>query len=741
METEIKDNIQKKVFPILNMSCAACAVSVESILKNTNGVNNATVNFAGALAKIEYDSDKTNPVLIRKNLQKTGYDLYIDESEDEEDELEKINISNYRKLRNKTIGAIVFSLPVFVISMFYMDIKYANYIMWIFSTPVVCWMGKDFYINAYRLLLKKQSNMDTLVALSTATAYIFSIFNTLFDNFWHIRGLHAHVYFEASSVVIAFILIGKMLEEKAKGNTAGALKELIKLKPKTVNLILPDKSVEEMPVKLVKVGDTLLARPGENIAVDGIVISGNSFIDESMLSGEPIAVEKSELSKVWAGTVNQKGTLYYKAEKIGSQTILSQIILMIKESQSSKSPYQKLADKISGIFVPIVISIAVLSLAIWLLANNEHSIEYGFLSFVNVLIISCPCALGLATPTAIMVGIGIGAKRGILIKDAESLELAHKINSLVIDKTGTITEGKPTVTNEIWLDEDEKYKKIIVAITRLSDHPLSKAILEKIHATDLPVVENFINIPGMGNSSTIDNKQYYTGNLKLVKKNDIQITDETNNFILNHQNTGSSLVFFTDNEKVISIFALSDKIKETSAKAISQIRNKGIDVIMLTGDNYNSAKAVANIVNIDNFKAEVMPEGKTEYIKKLHSESKIVAMAGDGINDSAALAAADVSIAMGKGSDIAIGASQIIINSSDLLKIEDTINLSSKTVNTIKQNLFWAFIYNIIAIPIAAGLLFPINGFLLDPMIAGAAMALSSVCVVSNSLLLKLKKI
>ncbi|MCC6721303.1 MAG: copper-translocating P-type ATPase [Bacteroidia bacterium] len=741
METEIKDNIQKKVFPILNMSCAACAVSVESILKNTNGVNNASVNFAGALAKIEYDSDKTNPVLIRENLQKTGYDLYIDESEDEEDELEKINISNYSKLRNNTTGAIVFSLPVFVISMFYMDIKYANYIMWIFSTPVVCWMGKDFYINAYRLLLKKQSNMDTLVALSTATAYIFSIFNTLFDDFWHNRGLHAHVYFEASSVVIAFILIGKMLEEKAKGNTAGALKELIKLKPKTVNLILPDKSVEEIPVKLVKVGDTLLVRPGENIAVDGIVISGNSFIDESMLSGEPIAVEKSELSKVWAGTINQKGTLYYKAEKIGSQTILSQIILMIKESQSSKSPYQKLADKISGIFVPIVISIAVVCLIIWLFSGNKHSIEYGFLSFVNVLIISCPCALGLATPTAIMVGIGIGAKRGILIKDAESLELAHKINSLVIDKTGTITEGKPTVTNEIWLNEDEKYKKIIVAITRLSDHPLSKAILEKIHATDLPVVENFINIPGMGNSSTIDNKQYYTGNLKLVKKNDIKITDETNNFILNHQNTGSSLVFFTDNEKVISVFALSDKIKETSAKAITQIRNKGIDVIMLTGDNYNSAKAVANIVNIDNFKAEVMPEGKTEYIKKLHSESKIVAMAGDGINDSAALAAADVSIAMGKGSDIAIGASQIIINSSDLLKIEDTINLSSKTVNTINQNLFWAFIYNIIAIPIAAGLLFPINGFLLDPMIAGAAMALSSVCVVSNSLLLKLKKI
>lgn len=732
---------EKKVFPVINMSCAACAVNVQSLLEKTEGVISATVNYAAALVKIEYKLDVTNPVILKENVKKIGYDILIDESEDEETEIEKINLSNFKKLRNKTIGAVLFSLPVFVIGMFFMDMKNANYIMWFFSTPVVFWMGKDFYKNAFRLALQLKSNMDTLVAVSTGTAYLFSVFVTVFAHYWHSLGFHSHVYFEASSVVIAFILTGKMLEEKAKGNTAEALKKLISLKPKSVNIVLPDGNIEEIAVKFVKKGDVLLARPGENIAVDGIVVSGNSFVDESMLSGEPIPVEKFEQTNVWAGTINQKGTLHYKAENIGSSTMLSQIIGLIKEAQGSKSPYQKLADKISGVFVPVVFLISILSFLAWFFMAEDKNLEYALLSFVNVLIISCPCALGLATPTAIMVGIGIGAKKGILIKDAESLELIKQINALVLDKTGTITQGKPEVTNQIWLSDDVYYKKIFAGITKHSDHPLSVAIFQNLNVEEFLKPSDFKNITGMGNSATVEDKQYFTGNLKLLELNKISISESLKEKLNNWQNNGSSIVIFSDSEKVISAFALSDIIKENSAKAINILNQKGVELYMLTGDNSNSAKAVSDKVGIENYIAEVMPEGKTEFIKKLQLQGKIVAMTGDGINDSAALAQADVSIAMGKGSDIAIGASQIIINSSDLLKIPEAISLSEKTVNTIKQNLFWAFIYNIIAIPLAAGLFYPFTGILLSPMIAGAAMALSSVCVVSNSLLLKVKKI
>ncbi|NUM32595.1 MAG: copper-translocating P-type ATPase [Bacteroidetes bacterium] len=733
--------VEKKVFPVLKMSCAACAASVQSMLENTEGVISATVNYAAAIVKVVYNSKTTNPAQMREVIKKIGYDLYIDESEDEEIEIEKIHKSNFKKLKSKTIGALLFSLPVFVLGMFFMDIKYANYIMWFFSTPVVLWMGKDFFKNAFKLALNYKSNMDTLVAVSTGTAYIFSVFVTVFENYWHNLGFHNHVYFEASSVVIAFILTGKMFEEKAKGNTAEALKKLMNLKPKTVNIVLADGYFEEIPVKFVKKGDILLARPGENIAVDGLVVSGNSFVDESMLSGEPVPVEKFENTKVLAGTINQKGTFHYKAENVGNTTVLSQIIELIKEAQGSKSPYQKLADKISGVFVPIVILIAVLSFTIWYFSNADKHIEYAILSFINVLIISCPCALGLATPTAIMVGIGIGAKKGILIKDAESFELICKIDTIVLDKTGTITTGKPEVTNQTWFLDDIIYKKTLASITKHSDHPLSATIYNQLNISDLFNVSEFKNITGMGNTAVVNGKLYYTGNLKLMQTNGIEIGENVLSIILDYQNQGSSIVIFADENNIISVFALNDSIKENSVEALKILKQKSIELYMLTGDNNAQAKAIAEKVKIENYKAEVLPEGKTEFIKNLQKQGKKVAMTGDGINDSAALAQADVSIAMGKGSDIAIGASQIIINSSDLMKIPEAISLSEKTVATIKQNLFWAFIYNIIAIPVAAGLLYPFTQTLLNPMIAGAAMALSSIFVVSNSLLLKIKKI
>jgi Cu2+-exporting ATPase len=734
---------KKETFPVLEMTCAACAVSVESMLKSTAGVRNASVNYANQTASVEYDTKQTKPVDLQNSVRAIGYDLVVD-VEDPQAVQEEAQRKHYEAVKQRTIWSIILSLPVVVIGMFFMDMPYGTYISMALTAPVVFYFGRNFFVNAWKQARHGKANMDTLVALSTGIAFVFSVFNTFFPEFWHSRGMHAHVYFEAAAVVIAFISLGKLLEEKAKSNTSSAIKKLMGLQPKTVKVII-DGIEQEIPIATVKVGYKIQVRPGEKIPVDGVVVTGSSFVDESMISGEPVAIEKKAGEKVFAGTINQKGSFQFQAEKVGGDTILAQIIKMVQQAQGSKAPVQKLVDKIAGIFVPIVIGIAILTFVTWLIIGGDNAFTHALLNSVTVLVIACPCALGLATPTAIMVGVGKGAENNILIKDAESLELAHKVNAVILDKTGTITEGKPVVTDLVWaVDQgDANAKQILFTLESQSEHPLAEAVVNNSKSesiTSIPV-SAFTSITARGVKGTVDSENYFVGNRKLIDENKITVSLDIANLAAKLQSEAKTVVYFSNSQKVLAVIAIADKIKSTSKAAIDSLQKKGIDVYMLTGDNEQTAKAVASQVGLKHYRAEVLPSDKAEFVKELQGKGKVVAMVGDGINDSHALAQADVSIAMGKGSDIAMDAAKMTLITSDLQSIPKALNLSTKTVMGIKQNLFWAFIYNVIGIPIAAGVLYPVNGFLLDPMIAGAAMALSSVSVVGNSLRLRAAKI
>ncbi len=730
----------KHTFPVLGMTCASCAGSVESIVKHQEGVIEASVNFATGNLTVEYLLNMTDATKLQKAIQSIGYDLLVEEENKQQETLEAIHAEKFQKLKTKTVWAIALSLPVVLIAMFFMDMPYATPIMWLFSTPVVLWLGRDFFINAWKQTKHRSANMDTLVALSTGIAYLFSVFNMLFADFWHQRGLHAHVYFEAAAVIVAFILLGKLLEEKAKGNTSSAIKKLMGLQPKTVIVIQANGTEKQTAIEEVNAGDVILVKPGEKIAVDGMVTSGSSYVDESMLSGEPVPVQKKENEKVFAGTINQKGSFQFKAVKVGRETMLAHIIKMVQDAQGSKAPVQKLVDKIAGIFVPVVIGIAILTFILWFILGGNNGIVQGLLAAVTVLVIACPCALGLATPTAIMVGVGKGAENGILIKDAESLELAKKVDAIILDKTGTITEGRPEVTGIEWLNNDDATKDILLSIEKQSEHPLAEAVVKHLDGVQTTTLSLFDSITGKGAKANHNNETYFVGNKKLLAENNITIAEQLQKQADEWGKQSKTVIWFADSKQALSVIVISDKIKETSVEAIRQMQDMGIELYMLTGDNEATAKAIAKQTGIGHYKAEVLPKHKADFVKELQSKGKVVAMVGDGINDSTALATADVSIAMGKGSDIAMDVAKMTIISSDLTKIPQAIKLSKQTVATIKQNLFWAFIYNLIGIPIAAGILFPINGFLLNPMIAGAAMALSSVSVVTNSLRLKWKK-
>jgi Cu2+-exporting ATPase len=725
----------RKAFPLLQMTCASCAVSVESMLKAQPGVVSAAVNYANATAIVEYDSQTISAEKLQKAVQSIGYNLLIEEASQTDSAIQNLQHATYIGLRKRTLGAV----PVFVIGMFFMHLPYANYIMWALSTPVVLWFGKDFFVNAWKQAKHRSSNMDTLVALSTGTAYIFSVFNTLFPHYWHDKGLHSHVYFESAAVVISFILLGKLLEEKAKGNTSSSIKKLIGLQPKNVSVVQANGQITEMPIEKVLAGDIIQVKPGEKIAVDGLVTEGESYVDESMLSGEAVPVLKKEDEKVFAGTINQKGSFRFKAVKIGSETMLAHIIKTVREAQGSKAPVQKAVDRIAAVFVPAVLVIAVLSFIVWWIWGEETGFTQGLMAMVTVLVIACPCALGLATPTAIMVGIGRGAEKGILIKDAESLELAKKVNAIVLDKTGTTTEGKPTVVEEFWVTQDDYLKQVLFTIESKSEHPLAQAVVNHLEGTRPVIVSKFESITGKGVRAEVIVETYYAGTRILLAENQIEVGSELSAKANEWSNQSKTVIWFADSRKALGILAISDKLKPTSKVAIEQLQRMGIEVYMLTGDNGATAKAIAEQVGISHYKAEMLPGQKSDFIKNLQAKGKTVAMVGDGINDSTALAQADVSIAMGKGSDIAMDVAKMTIISSDLTKIPQAITLSQQTVNTIRQNLFWAFIYNVIGIPVAAGVLYPFTGFLLNPMIAGAAMAMSSVSVVSNSLRLKWK--
>lgn len=730
----------KNTYPVLGMSCASCAARVDKTLNGLPGVYQATVNYATAVAQVEYNPEICSDATLQSAVQDAGYDLLVDTGEDAADKAEEIRLTRYRKIKRRTVAALLLSLPIMVISMFFEDISSLKYVLWILATPVVFGLGREFYINAWRQLKHGTSNMDTLVAVSTGIAYTFSVFNLLFPDFWLSRGIEPHIYFEAASVIIAFILLGRLLEERAKQNTSTAIKKLIGLQPKTVTIIV-DSDECTVPITAVQKGDTILVKPGERIAVDGMVVTGESYVDESMLNGEPVPLHKQSGEKVFAGTINQKGTFRFIADKIGSDTMLAQIIRMVQDAQGSKAPVQKLVDRIARFFVPAIISISIIAFVAWIFLAPTNGFTNGLLAMVTVLIIACPCALGLATPTAIMVGIGKGAEKGILIKDAQSLEVAPKIDTIILDKTGTITAGHPIVVESLWENGFEHSRKILYSLEKLSEHPLSDAVVNTLQNEKEISIDKFENVPGKGVKGIVGSQTYYVGNLSLLNDNHITIASHLQELANKWTQEAKTLVWFADSTQAIAAIALTDEIKQTSAQAISQLQEMGVEVHMLTGDNAISAQAISRKVGINHYKAGVLPNEKAQFIKELQANGKKVGMVGDGINDSAALAQADLSIAMGQGSDIAVDTAMATILSSDLLKIPETIRLSQLTIKTIYQNLFWAFIYNLIGIPIAAGIFYSVNGFLLNPMWASAAMAFSSVSVVLNSLRLKRKRI
>ena len=726
--------IEKKTFDVLHMSCAGCAMSVERILKASEGVKTATVNFAAGSVLVEFEKNTINPEELKKSVQAGGYDLLVDSKSSQ---VEDIKTDSHNQLKKQVLMSVFLTIPVAFLGMFWHEKAWADYLMWLLSTPVIFLFGRRFFVNAWKQLRHRSANMDTLVAMSTGIAYMYSVFNTLFPIFWESRGLEAHVYFEAAAVVVTFILLGRLLEEKAKGKTSSSIKKLIGLQPSNVHIVCDNGVIKDIAASEVQTNDILLVKPGEKIAVDGVITSGESYVDESMLTGEPIAAFKQKGNNVFAGTINQHGSFQFKAIKVGSETVLSQIIKMVQEAQGSKAPVQLLVDKIASVFVPVIIGLSLLTFTIWNIFGGENGFSQGLMAMVTVLVIACPCALGLATPTAVIVGIGKGAELGILIKDAESLELTHKVNTIILDKTGTITEGKPTVTDIYWTKNYTAKGAILLSIENLSEHPLSGAIVDHFKDTAIVEIKNFNNVPGMGVKAEAEEKTWFAGNHRLMEENNI-LLDET---MLEKEKEWSAqaktVIWFANQDEPVAILAIADTIKVSTASAIEQLKKSAIEVYMLTGDQEFTAKTIAEAAGIIHFKSGVLPLEKAQFVKRLQDEGKVVAMVGDGINDSAALAQADVSIAMGKGSEIAMDTAMMTIISSDLKKIPDAFRLSRQTVRTIRQNLFWAFIYNMVGIPVAAGILYPFTGFMLNPMIAGAAMALSSISVVSNSLRLK----
>ena len=734
--------ITKKVYPVMGMHCAACANNVEKIVKKQEGVEDASVNLAAAVLTVDFNSDVVSPEQFNDAVMKIGFDLIIDEDNSMEEQ-EEAEHSYYEQLQRKTVVAWIFALPVAFMGMFFMDFPGINWWMLVLSLPVLFYSGHAFYVNAWKQAKHFTSNMDTLVALSTSIAFLFSLFNTLYPRFWYEQGLEPHVYYEAATVIIAFVLVGKLMEEKAKGKTSMAIRKLMGLQPKTAR-ILRDGKEEDILISELKKGDKVSVRPGERVPVDGLIVEGDTFIDESMISGEPIPVEKKLNDKVLAGTINQNGAFVMSAEKVGRETVLAQIIRMVQEAQGSKAPVQRIVDKVTAVFVPTVLAIAILTFIVWMIVGGVDDFSYAMLSAVSVLVIACPCALGLATPTALMVGIGKGAEAHILIKDAVALEQMRKVDTVVLDKTGTVTEGRPTVTGWLhdagWVNE---HKGILYAAELKSEHPLALAIVEELKkdGNKPAIIDSFESRTGRGIVVTLGGKRYWSGSHRLLNDFGAKVSDLLKSMVEEYERSGKSLVYFGEESTLLAVIVISDKVKPTSIQAVKQMQAEGKYVVLLTGDGHLTAQNVAGEINANRFIAEALPDDKENVIKELQREGRVVAMVGDGINDSQALARADVSIAMGKGTDIAMDVAMVTLMTSDLLLLPKAFKLSRKTVRLIHQNLFWAFIYNLIGIPIAAGILFPMYGILLNPMIASAAMACSSVSVVLNSLSLNWRKL
>lgn len=735
-----KETTLRKTFPVAGMSCASCAARVDRALNGLPGVERAAVNYAAASVQVTFRLGECSPEMLRTAVQRAGYDLLSDADGRQDDAAEQLRSEGYERLRARTLWAIGLCVPLVVLSMFFMHSPAAGYIVWVLSTPVVFLFGRNFFVNARKQLRHGAVNMDTLVAVSTGVAYLFSLFNLFFPGFWLSRGIEPHLYFETAGVIVAFVLLGRLLEERAKRSTSAAIRKLIGLQPETVT-VLTDAGERSVPVGQVHPGDTIAVRPGERVAVDGTVVEGTSYVDESMLSGEPLPAFKEPGAKVYAGTMNQKGAFRFRADKVATDTVLSQIIRSVQGAQGSRPPVQQTVDRIAGVFVPVILGIALFSFAAWMLFASSDGFTHGLLALVTVLIIACPCALGLATPTAVMVGIGKGAERGILVKDAESLEIARKVDVVVLDKTGTLTEGRPVVERIEWAAGAEAFRGILLSLERMSEHPLSDAVVRALGDVPATAVTGFENIPGRGVRGFAGDSVYYAGSAALLAESGIVPDGRLQKLAAEWMRAAKSVVWFAGAGRVLAVIGLSDALKPSSAEAVSRLHALGLQVVMLTGDHADAAREMARRAGIRHYRAGVFPQEKADFVRRLQAAGRTVAMVGDGINDSAALAQADLSIAMGRGSDIAVDTAMVTVLSSDLLKIPETVRLSQLTVRTIRQNLFWAFIYNLVGVPVAAGALYPLTGFLLDPMIGGAAMAFSSVSVVTNSLRLRRRRI
>ncbi|NOX18667.1 MAG: copper-translocating P-type ATPase [Chlorobi bacterium] len=732
---------KKYTFPVEGMTCASCVVRVEKALDKIEGINNVSVNFANE--KVTFESAENLSVETAKEaVEKYGYKLVTEESNrNSEAAVSRNEEEHYKKLKSDLLFSALLSIPILIISMFRGFEWFASYwifnadttnkILLILTTPVIFISGKRFYKVFWTNLKHFSFEMNSLVAIGTGAAYGYSVVATLFPKLLEVDGNLPHVYFETAVVIIALITMGKLLEARAKKKTGTAIKKLLELKPKEASVLVEGREVKTKIDELIS-GDVVVIRPGEKIPADGVILSGASVVDESMITGESVPVEKNIGAKVIGGTINKNGSFNFKITALGNNSVLGQIIKFVEEAQGSKAPIQLLADKVSSVFVPAVIVTALITFAAWFFFAEANNFNVALINFVAVLIIACPCALGLATPTAIMVGTGLGAQRGILIKNGESLEMAHKIDTIVLDKTGTITEGAPRVTDIITSGISEKDLLRIVASTeKKSEHPLASAIVDFAQKIGVDFLEttSFLNYSGAGISAVINEESIVLGNRRLMRQFSVDV-EEFGKKYDELSGEGKTVIFCAVNYKSVGIIAIEDPIKDTSKEAIENMKKLGLDIFMLTGDNEKTAEAIAKRIGIENFFAEVMPNKKAEKIKELQRQKRKVAMVGDGINDSPALVTADLGIAIGTGTDVAIESSDITLLKGNLNGVTDAIKLSKRTVRTIKQNLFWAFVYNVIGIPFAA------LGFL-NPMIGALAMSFSSVSVISNSLRLK----
>ena len=743
---------RKMPVPVTGMSCASCALNVERALQRQPGVRQAAVNYADASALVEYDPAATSPQALREAVRGVGYDLLLPAAADPMDpaRVDAARRAESQALRTRMFWAVGLSIPQVIISMAAPGLPYAPYILWALATPVVLVFGWPFFRHGWQMARHRTAGMDTLVALSTGCAYAWSVFNTLYPGYLLTRGLPADVYFEAASVVIAFILLGKWLEDRAKASASDSIRRLMALRPSTVLLAEKDGSTREVSLAAVHSGDHLRIRPGERIAVDGQVSAGESYIDESTLSGEPVPVPKHEGDPVYAGTLNQRGSFLMRADKVGADTLLAGIIRHVREAQGSKAPVQRLVDKVAAVFVPAVIGIALLSFCLWWVFGGASAIPHAFLAFVTVLVIACPCALGLATPTALMVGIGKGASAGIFVKDAASLERLRTIRVLVLDKTGTLTEGRPRVEALHWFSEASlQVKALLYSLERASEHPLGGAICAALEAEELPLLslKDLRAVTGSGIEGRFVHSVYRVGNLRWLRSLGVSVPAGVADWVALEEGRARTVVCYAKDDEVLAGIVLYDRLRPGAREAIADLKARGIEVYLLTGDNEATALAIAEEAGIigegalaaSPVRAGLLPADKSAFVRSLQERGLVVAMAGDGINDAEALALADVGIAMGSGTDIAMDVAGITLVNARLDRIPAALDLSAGTFRAIGQNLGFAFVYNVLGIPLAAGVLYPAFGYLLNPMIAGAAMALSSITVVGNSLRLKLR--